>query len=149
MVNISSLLSLAENLKNNTELNHVIWVTTESELSKKLPKASLTSFPALVVVTPSYDSKGSDRESIRDITSLIFFILSKQSHQNIKEEELVMDMDKTLSICKQIETILISGFPNQDTCYISNHVDPESFHIDPEFNYLGCNGWSMTFELTL
>ncbi len=90
-----------------------------------------------------------DNESLVDVSNQIFFILDKSPKQNIVEDELIDSLDILLNIIQEIISLLANGFPGQEYCIISDAVVPDSFHIDPKINYLGCHGWSFTFEIKL
>lgn len=147
-MNITELKALAQQCVDSiAELNGYEWVTTESELSRKVPNKKVNDFPLLVVVTPSFDVEGQDADSVRDVAQLLFFVLKRNRGQGEKETTQVTDMDETLAIVQQIKGYLLGGFPGVEDCAMPNDIVPHSFHIDPEFNYLGCDGWSMSFQI--
>lgn len=147
MINITQLKQLAEQCVADTALAHAEWVTTESELSRKVPNLKTNHFPLLVYVTPSFDPEGKDADNMKEVASMLFFVLKNGRFQSEKESTQQADMDETLSIIKDLKQYLINGFPSNPDCVVPNGVIPHSFHIDPEFNYLGCNGWSMSFQI--
>jgi len=146
MINLTQLNTLGQRLKDHTALNDFVWCTTESDLSKKLHKKIQSDFPLLVMITPSFDSKGSSLDSIRDVASMIFFVLHNPNSTNLTDVMLIDRMDLCLAITEEIQDVLCNGFPDEQGCFVSNGIDPSSFHIDPETNFLGCHGWSMSFE---
>jgi len=148
MINITQLRALAQQCIHHTDLTHYIWVTTESELSRKMPNLKVSEFPMLIVVTPSFDVNAKDTDNVRDIATLLFFVLKYGRFQSENEGNQISDMDQTLNITSVIKNYLINGFPDNPDCELINGIIPHSFHIDPEFNYLGCNGWSMSFQIS-
>ena len=147
MINITQLKQLAQRIIDNTDAVHYEWITTESELSKKMHKLSASQFPLLVVVTPSYDAKATDEDNAWDINHLLFFVLKRDQFQGANETNNAADMDQTLAIIKDIKNHLKNGFPDFQDCTLMNGIDPGSFHVDPEYNFLGCNGWSISFQI--
>jgi len=147
MINITQLKQLAAQCVTDTDLEHAEWVTTESELSRKVPNLKTSHFPLLVYVTPSFDPDGMDADNFKDVATMLFFVLKNGRFQSEKESNQVTDMDETLAITDQIKTYLLNGFPSNPDCALVNGIIPHSFHIDPEYNYLGCNGWSMSFQI--
>jgi hypothetical protein len=147
-MNITELKALGQKCVDAiAELKQDVWVTTESELSRKVPNLRADDFPLLVMVTPSFDVEGQDADNVRDVAQLLFFVLKKGGFQSEKESTQEADMNETLLIIQQIKSYLLNGFPAVEDCSLPNHIVPHSFHIDPEFNYLGCNGWSMSFQI--
>jgi len=147
MINISQLLTLAQRIQDTTGVAHHIWVTTESELSKHINGIRGDQFPLLVVVTPSYDADAINADNVMDVNQMIFFVLKRDKFQSANQANNIADMDATLEIVTAIKNFLLNGFPDFQDCTLVNGVAPDSFHIDPEFNYLGCNGWSMSFQI--
>lgn len=147
MINITQLKALAEQCVVHTALNHAIWVTTEAELSRKVPNLKASQFPLLVFVTPSFEQDAPDSDNAKDVATLLFFVLINGRFQAETEITQQNDMNNTLEIIGKIKQYLLNGFPDSVPCSIVDGVIPYTFHIDPEFNYLGCNGWSMSFQI--
>lgn len=146
-MNITQLISLGDSCVNHIALlKKHLWVTTESELSKKIQSLKVSDFPLLVTVTPSFDSKGRDNDDVQNIAQMLFFVLTKGGFQSEKSNTIQLDMDTTFLIASQIQQLLLSGIPGDDLCVMPNKIIQNSFHIDPEFNYLGTNGWSISFQ---
>lgn len=147
-MNITELKILGQNCVNSIDaLKKHTWVTTESELSRKMQNLKAADFPLLVIVTPSFDGQGTDNDDFRNISQHLFFVLSKGGFQSEKESTIEADMDNTLVIIRYIQRFLLNGFPGVDECVTPNLIIPNSFHIDPEYNFLGANGWSMNFQM--
>jgi hypothetical protein len=147
MISITQLTAFANRLKDNTGLNHVILVTTESELTKKMQSVRIEQFPVMVIVIPSYDASGAGRDDFRLTANVIIFILKRDRFQGANETNSMADMEETLAITQKIIGYLINGFNDSNDCVFTDGIIPASFHIDPEFNYLGCNGWSLGFQI--
>lgn len=149
MITIAQIKAFANRCIDNVDkLVYYEWVTTESGLSKKVANLKANQFPLLVVVTPSYDSDVVDRDSYWDVAQMLVFVLMRDKFQGANETNQADDMDTTLEIIGDIKYYLMAGFPDADQeCVFHNGIVPSSFHIDPEYNYLGCNGWSMSFQI--
>jgi hypothetical protein len=146
-MNISSLISLANLIKQHTGIAHYEWVTTDTQLSKKIGDLKSAQFPLLVVVTPSYGTDAPDNDNVRDISQMLFFVLKRNKFQSATGATEIADTDETLAIARQIKSYLINGFPGANDCIIPAAIEPASFNIDPEWNYLGCDGWSISFQM--
>lgn len=147
MINISQLILLAQRIKDNTAVAHFEWVTTESHLSKKMNELKLSQFPLLVVVTPSYNVDAQNSDNVKDISQMLFFVLKRNQYQGANPASEAADADQTLAIVQQIKTFLLNGFPNVRDCIFPSAMEPNSINIDPEWNYLGCDGWSLSFQI--
>ena len=147
MITISNLITLAQRIQAATAINHFEWVTTESHLTKKLQSLKASQFPLLVVVTPSYAVDGIDPDSTKDISQMLFFVLKRNQAQGATPATEAADADETLAIVNQIKTYLLNGFPGVSDCIFPDAIEPNSINIDPEWNYLGCDGWSISFQI--
>jgi hypothetical protein len=146
MITIAQITAFANRLKEATDLNHIILVTTESELTKKMQSVKSEQFPILVVVIPSYDATGG-RDNIGMMAQMIMFVLKKDRAQGATETNQMADMEETLAITNAITGILLNGFTDYTDYIFYEGIQPASIHIDPEYNYLGCNGWSLGFNI--
>jgi len=147
-INIAQLKTLAQIIADNTDARHYEWVTTESHLSKKMTELKASQFPLLVVVTPSYNIDAQDHDSAKDISQMLFFVLMRNDFQGNKPTIEATNADTTLEIVNKIQEYLLNGFPDHpDDCIFPSALDPGSINIDPEWNYLGCDGWSISFQI--
>lgn len=147
MISITQLKQLADRIVNTTDVNHFEWVFDENHLSKKLRNLDASQFPLLVVVAPSFDEAAGNEDNSRDINQMLFFILKRGLAQGSKEPDIVSDIDQCLQIVVNIKSFLLNGFPDYQDCTLASGIVPGSFHIDPEYNYLGCNGYSIVFQI--
>ena len=147
MITLSQLSAFANRIKDNTDIQHTILVTTESELTKKMQSVRIEQFPVMVVVIPSYYASGGGRDDFRLTANMIIFILKRDRFQGANETSSMADMEETLTITQKVIGYLINGFNETNDCVFTDGIIPSSFHIDPEFNYLGCNGWSLGFQI--
>lgn len=146
MIHITALKQFATQLVADTELSKYILVTNEGQLSKHLQDLKQSDFPLLVVVIPSYDAAAMDRDNFKLLTQMLMFVLKRDRFQGQKPELLEEDMEETLAITESIMLTFMAGFDVAD-CIIPDMIVPNSYHIDPEVNFLGCNGWSISFQL--
>lgn len=147
MITLSQLSAFANRIKDNTDIQHTILVTTESELTKKMQSVRIEHFPVMIIVIPSYDAFGVGRDDFRLTANMIIFILKRDRFQGANETNSMADMEETLAITQKIIGFLINGFNDSNDCVFTDGIIPSSLHIDPEFNYLGCNGWSLGFQI--
>ncbi len=46
-----------------------------------------------------------------------------------------------------IGQMIADRFDANGRCQLMSRLDLNRMHIDPEYNYYGCNGWSLSFNL--
>jgi hypothetical protein len=81
------------------------------------------------------------------MAQMIMFVLKKDRAQGATETNQMADMEETLAITNAITGILLNGFTDYTDYIFYEGIQPASIHIDPEYNYLGCNGWSLGFNI--
>lgn len=123
-------------------------VATEEGLGKKINNLKGTESPFLVAIIPSSDPKSPDDDAVGEVNSGMIFILHKRSHSDQSDSVFISDMDNTQAIMKKVKELMQH---DKITCSSAYHVTMErlilnSMHQDPEYNYLGCNGWSLSFQ---
>lgn len=145
MIKITQLLQYASLIETNTDIAKYILVTNESQMAKKMQDLKTTDFPLLVVVIPSYDASAVDRDSFTMTSQMLMFVLKRDQFQGQKAQTYEDDMEETLALVEQIMYYFINGFTTD--CFTPDWIIPNSFHVDPELNFLGCYGWSISFQM--
>lgn len=58
------------------------------------------------------------------------------------------DMDLMQGIMKDIKDFMLNDKVSCESAYheLMSRLNEKSFHQDPEYNYLGCDGWSLSFK---
>lgn len=127
-----------------SDLKHIFLVASEAELTKKIssvPKKDIF----LAVITPSADRKAKSSDNMLDMHTLVFYILSSFNRSEVKDDEYYILMDKCAEAWNIIDNRIQEEF-RLGTCQIFGRIDWNSLHIDPEENFLGCNGYSVSFK---
>lgn len=128
------------------DLKAMALVATEEGLGKKIKDQK--DFPLLVVIIPSSDPRSPDPDNIRELNQGIIFILYHRAASDQTDDNYVEDMDNTQLIMKAVKEAMHTDMAE---CELEFHpemkeLDTNSFHMDPEYNFLGCHGWSLSFQ---
>lgn len=148
MISVSKYNNLVAHLVNEIPgLRHYILAVREEQFKEKVKNISRDQLPLLLAVIPSADGIG-DHDNYSDRDNFLMFVLTKRDGSDKTDATMVNDFETTQSIAMTIKhkLIEISG-----DCEASFHAELEhlmidSFHVDPEFNFLGFDGWSLTFS---
>lgn len=115
-------------------------VTTEKQAVNKLKDADGIQ---LVVVVPSFDTSGKLNMSVDDATTF-FFVIEKYKTGATDAEDLNI-YERTQAVLEILKDRLIDKAT--DGCSIFYRLNPQSIHIDPEYNtFGGFSGWSMALS---
>ena len=128
------------------ELQGCIVVAAEEALAKKIK--DIDSFPLLVAVIPSADPHTFDSDNFSDSNIALLFVLTRRGKSNYTEETFLDDLETTQGIISQLKLLMIADMQDCSSAGhpVMKNLDPGSFHQDPEYNYLGCDGWSLSFQ---
>ncbi len=125
------------------ELEAITLVHSEGQLSKKISSLRYKKY-ILAVVMPSADIEARDPDSLKYSYEGVFFVLSPIINSEQNEDQFIDNFDKTGDI-----TQLIIETLNNDCCsgcHIFNELDFGSIKIDPEVNFMQCDGYSVSFR---
>ena len=128
------------------ELSEFIPVTEEAHLGKALK--GIGNKPVLVLIDLSSDGRGANRDAYQELHQAQAFVLSKslspQNSSPVKEHEI-----KVLhhGIAEKVKALIISNTDGYgQPCNFFRNLNINSIHTDPVYNYLGCNGYFISFE---
>ena len=150
MVKVREYKALWEFIKSSIPgIQHLFMVDDETELTNKISNMADGDI-ILVCVTPSIDSQPVDEDNSQDIDSCVVFILQKIAERNVDDEDLMNERENTQELLTAIRTVmynLMVDHVDDSNHHIMHKLIENKQHIDRERNYIGCNGWSLSFSL--
>lgn len=123
-------------------------ISTENQLVKKVADFDYSDI-VLIIIIPSADSKGKDVDNIIESETIIMFILGKIDESSEDDDDFIDNMEIFQNTVTELKELMIAD--KQDTesgCHLMKGLDLSSIHTDPEYNYLGCNGYSLSCNVT-
>ncbi|HNW73975.1 MAG TPA: hypothetical protein PKN44_10145 [Bacteroidales bacterium] len=105
----------------------------------------------LIAVIPSSDIETSNFDDIEEIDTCWVFVLKKSDPSSMTREELSRHRNVTQQIITDVKKEILRltsdyAVENNYTRLLHGLV-PGRMHTDPEYNFLGCNGWSLSFAI--
>jgi hypothetical protein len=129
-------------------LKHYILVSTEAELGQRIRDLADDNFPLLVVVIPSADTIAIGADNVISANTCLLYVLQKADITSADSESFLDQMELTQELLREIIGQMIADrFDANGRCQLMSRLDLNRMHIDPEYNYYGCNGWSLSFNL--
>jgi hypothetical protein len=124
-------------------------VANEAQLKDVINKPG-EQFPMLLATIPSADPESRDVDSISEKNTCLLFILEKVAAADRTAGNYITRMTALQQIMAGIKEEMALDF---EGCARPGHavmqrLDLGSLHQDPEYNYLGCDGWSLSFRFT-
>jgi len=150
MVPVSDYSALWAYIKTlESRITHLFLVDDESELSKKIEELSDLDV-CMVFVFPSADQVAPDEDNISDVDTCIIYILQKVEPRNMNDSDLMTERILTQNVMNSIRSIMldISTTHSMGVYHrILKNLIRGKQHIDRERNYMGCNGYSLSFGI--
>lgn len=124
--------------------DHVL-IANEADLKDQIDKNKR--WPLLVCVMPRSegDDRGHDNYAERNIA--LFYILHPMS-EKLNKEGRVEVWAKTQTAMKDLKTFIRTQMEGGDFFEMLNDADFGKRDQEPEFNFMGCVGWSLLFSYT-
>lgn len=127
-------------------IKRCILVANEPQLLDYIKNMPESDFPALVVLIPSSDSIAANPDNIMEANSCLIYILSKINKLDETPASWFTNMGTTQQIMSDVKNMMLADRGNHDVMgHLLQRLDLNRMHTDPEYNYLGCNGWSLSF----
>ena len=105
----------------------------------------------LFAVIPSSDVSALSTDNYHEIDSVFCFVVKKNDRGNLTHEEFLDNLNSTQLIMVSLKHKLIEMAADTEHLTPYSHMLHElmlsTMHTDPEYNLLGCDGWSLSFKL--
>lgn len=148
MIRVNDFKTYAESFVSRiTGLKKAIVVSNEAQLIKYLDRLKKSEFPLLVAVLPSADSTVRDNDNVKENSICLIYVLSKIDATSETYDSFIADMDSTQQLLSDVKNLMHQDKVSCGTTYhdLVKRLQCDKMHTDPEYNYLGCNGWSLSF----
>ena len=149
MIKVNLLKSYWDAMAARVGAAQTINVRTEGELAQKI-KSIKAGDLFLVAVFPSADSSARNFDNILETELIIVYALKKVSRRDQKDEDIIADMLETQLCITAVKNCMLADATNCDAYmheYLSR-VDFNKIHTDPEYRYLECDGYSISFPIS-
>ncbi len=150
MIGVKTYKTFWEYIKTQvTGINLVKVVADEKELEKFLRNDISDKDVVLIAVIPSSDTDYSNLDNKQEDDNSVVYVLKKSNQSDMTEDELMTLRDDTQVQITALKKKLYDMACDMDSAdakiKLARRMIP-SFHTDPEYDYLGTNGWSISFK---
>ncbi|MFZ4705402.1 MAG: hypothetical protein ACOYMF_05280 [Bacteroidales bacterium] len=130
-------------------LKSFILIANEPQLADNIRNMDDSEFPALVALIPSADSISRDPDNILETSTCLIYVLKKFEHNDQTPTTFLSVMLETQNIMQAIKLQMLADRADHAIfSHLLERIDLSRMHTDPEYNYLGCNGWSLSFLIS-
>lgn len=147
MVNIKTYRAYWEEMVNRIEeLKASYLVANEAQL--KDVAGNIDEYPILVATVPSANPDSRDSDNTAEINTGLLFVLKKVAASDRTDDTYLDDMELMQDILKDVKELMAADYEDCDVAghAVMHSLQVNSFHQDPEYNYLGHDGWSLSFR---
>jgi hypothetical protein len=108
-------------------------------------RAEITQWPALITVIPTAVGNDGNADNMADSNQMLYYVLKPIDEQMTKEERLAVWSETQLGMkeFKEFVRLQQDGGDYEDLFFDLNFSSREQ---NPEYNVLGCVGWSLLFD---
>ena len=127
----------------------IVFVDDEPELANKIKEIEVGSI-ILVAVTPSSDLNAENEDNYGDIDTCVIYSLMKVNASDQTDEDIMNERELTQNTMRDIRTLMaeLEGIcDGTDAASLLKQFMRGKQHVDRERNYLGCNGYSLSFGI--
>jgi hypothetical protein len=148
MVRVNDLYSYFGAIPNNRipAIKGFVMVFNQDDLAEHIRNMNL--FPAIVLVMPGAKTTSRDEDNIVDGSECLLFVLKKLDLKNLATNGIINEMDYLQNDVEKLKQLMVDDMHNHDTPgHLMHDLDPDGMTTEPEYNYLGCYGWSLAFMI--
>jgi len=130
--------------------NNVFCVSDESEMQDRIDQLSDQEY-LLVAVIPSSNMTALDLDTVSEIDNCVLYVLQKTDPSTMTPDEILDQRSHLQWLMTEIKfmMLMLAGdtVNYNDFTLLMKKLTDGKIHTDPEYNYLGCTGWSISFDI--
>lgn len=105
-------------------------------------------WPCLVVVVPGAKTDARDEDNIRDPSNVIVMLVEKIDLKDLPSGGITTRMNLTQVTAEKLKWQMLTDMGNHsEPNHLMHDLDPDSIITEPEYNYIGTYGWSISFNI--
>jgi len=132
-----------------TAIDKAVMVDDEPELAIRIKEVEDRKI-FLVAVTPSSDLTAFNEDNYGDVDTCVIYVLMKVDPRDETPGDIMDEREKTQNAMNEVRRLMLDLEERCDDSYaaeLMKQVIRGKQHIDRERNYLGCNGYSLSFSV--
>ncbi len=142
----------AQSLKNRIPgIASACFLSELLELEDYIRNLKENDFPILLAVEPSANTKGSTEDNLRFTSSPLLFLLEKVDLANQTPAGKLEAKHRLHALMRELINLMMDDMhthsPDREGLHLMHNLQPGSLNVDPENNFLGCMGYSLSFQL--
>jgi hypothetical protein len=127
------------------KVNKLLLVRSESELVLDIKEIPAGEF-FLAVVIPSTDTRAENIDNVKEVEPWLIYLLEKTDRKAITQANRLTSVANQQQILRRIKEFMRTDM-GDGTIPCNIRPDLNSMHSDPEENFIGCEGYSLSFKV--
>ena len=143
-ITIARWKELGELFAEQPQIKSFIYGAQDEDIRAKIDKLKQTEYPVLVGILPTIIGTGQHLDMMGHESPLFFYCMVPKD--NMSDTEMDGAWESTLDAIQGIEQIIMDNYTSKEWRELY-FLNPETIHIDPEFDMWNCMGWSIGFDI--
>lgn len=128
-----------------TEIKEVLVVMSQEHLADTIRNA--TAWPALIVVVPGAKTNAYNDDNIRDASEVVLLLVSKLDIGKLAPTALTGHFNTMQVLMERLKVQMLTDKTTHTTGHLMHDLEPDGMVTEPEYNYMGTYGWSLSFTI--
>ena len=120
-------------------------VTNESEM-QNIIKDIASEEMILIAVIPSAQNVGDDCDDINEESVVLLYLVEKLNLDDYTRSEFLSRLASSQLLMRQMKLLMLDDKANCNNTNIMRYMQTRGWNEDPEYNLLGCYGWSLSLR---
>jgi len=131
-------------MRTDIRIKRVLLVINESHLAKVIKDIDDDEL-FMIAVIPSADVNAMNADNRGDMNAGLIYIVNKVDRKSYDDSEMLQVLGRTQSVMNNVKQKMVDDCQS-NTVTEMTQLDLPSMHMDPEYDFLGCDGWSLSFN---
>jgi hypothetical protein len=101
----------------------------------------------LILIIPSSDTNSVNVDDVMENNTGLLFIVKFTDIRSLENDDFVNFVDTMGDVMAQVKQKMTDDKHDHSCPGIMHYFDPNNMHTDPEYDYYGTYGWSLSFNL--
>ncbi len=127
------------------DVKKLLLVRSETELVLDIKDIAAGEF-FLAVVIPSTDTRAENIDNVKEVEPWLIYLLEKTDRKAVTQANRLTSVAQQQQILRRIKEFMRADM-GDGTIPCKIRPDLNSMHSDPEENFMGCEGYSLSFKV--
>ncbi len=128
-------------------IKSMMMISSEADFGLAIRNLSPEKFPAMLLIIPSADSVAPTTDSVSEVTTCLVYIIQKVEASDQTPASFVDVISVTQELMTLVKWIMLGDKGLHGPGHITHDINLNGMHTDPEYNFFGCHGWSLSFTI--